>query len=54
MHMRRNTACFALFAFSAFHLEFVMNALQRAVPTPQIEIVERVLRGGRSFGIARH
>src|SRR5262245_65881821 len=31
-----------------------MDAIQRAVVAPQVEIVESVLRGGRSFGIARH
>ena len=30
-----------LFAFSALHVERVMDALQRSVPTPEIEIVEQ-------------
>jgi len=30
-----------------------MDAIERAVVAPQIKIVESVLRGGRSFGIAR-
>src|SRR5260370_29304472 len=34
------------------HIKRVMDAIQRAVVAPQVEIV--VLRGGISFGIARH
>jgi hypothetical protein len=32
----------------------VVDAIQRAVVAPQVEISKSVLRGGRSFGIARH
>src|SRR5258707_1921031 len=31
-----------------------MNAIERPVVAPQVEIACTVLRGGRSFGIARH
>ena len=32
----------------------VVDALQRAVPVPQVEIIVQRQRGGRSFAIARH
>jgi len=34
----------------ALHIEFVMDAIQRAVPTPQVKLMDTVLRGGRSSG----
>jgi hypothetical protein len=37
-----------------FHIKRVVDAIQRAVVAPQVEISKSVLRGGRSFGIARH
>ena len=38
---RSSGTCLPLFLFSALHVELMMNALQRAVPTPQIEVVEQ-------------
>ena len=47
-------AALAFILFAALHKEHIMDASERAVIAPQIEIVERVERGGESFGIARH
>src|SRR3982750_1943211 len=38
----------------ACHIERVVNAPERAVVVPSVEVVGRVLRGGRSLGIAAH
>jgi hypothetical protein len=37
-----------------FHIKRVVDAIQRAVVAPQVDISKSVLCGGRSFGIARH
>src|SRR5260370_22861669 len=46
-------AGFSVGQLTTLYIERVMDAIERAVPRPQVKIVV-VLRGGRSFGIARH
>ena len=51
---RRRRTGFAPDLFTAFHIERVMNALQRAVPFPLIKIIMQCAARRQVLGIARH
>jgi hypothetical protein len=46
----KQTAWFTIHGFATLHVERVMNAIQRAVPVPKVEITKQRALGGRSLG----
>jgi len=47
-------ARFSAFPLAHSDMQFVVDALQRAIPVPQREVKVRRLLGGKSFGKARY